>query len=231
MTNILYYILMPRSADIEFLTDVHYRQFVEILRESIKKYPSAIHAFCLMPTHYHLMIETEPSTLPEILKFCRKSDGSFYAEKSQVVAVEKNYRAADLTFYIHAVPYLAGGYTRQRTIIGTRSGASVASVWSLIQSLGTDGYTGIVKRCMYMTHWLKDQLAEIDGIETVIEPVINVLGIKPTGMTAERLAGKLRGRGYALSLFPGFLRITLMPHLSIVNLSRFLHVLEEEVSK
>jgi len=129
------------------------------------------------------------------------------------------------------VTYLAGGYTRQRTIIGTRSGASVAAVWSLIQSLGIEGYTDIVKRCMYMTHWLKDRIAEIEGIETVIEPVINVLGIKPTGMTPERLAEKLRNRGYALSLFPGFLRITLMPHLSIVNLSRFLHVLEEEAAK
>ncbi len=129
-----------------------------------------------------------------------------------------------------SVSYLAGGHTRQRTIVGTRSGAAVAAVWSLIMLYGRAGYTGIVKHCMDNTLWLKNRLQSMEGVETVIEPVINVLGIRPTRIQPETLADRLRGRGYALSLFPGFLRITLMPHLTREHLSLFLEVLQEEVT-
>ena len=128
-----------------------------------------------------------------------------------------------------SVSYLAGGHTRQRTIVGTRSGAAVAAVWGLITMYGRAGYTEIVQRCMGNTHWLRNELQAMEGVETVIEPIINVLGIRPTRIPLETLAGRLRGRGYALSLFPGFLRITLMPHLTREQLTRFLKVLQEEV--
>lgn len=128
------------------------------------------------------------------------------------------------------VSYLAGGHTRQRTIVGTRSGAAAAAVWALIEHHGRSGYAGIVKGCMENTYWLKDRLEAMDGVEPVIEPVINVLGIRPTRLPLEELVHRLRGRGYALSLFPGFLRITLMPHLTREHLTRFLDVLQEEVS-
>lgn len=129
------------------------------------------------------------------------------------------------------VTYLAGGHTRQRTILGTRSGASVAAIWSILQLHGFDGYTAIVRSCMENTLWVKKELDSLDSVEIVIEPVVNVLGIRPGKISAEILAEKLRRRGLALSLFPGFLRITLMPHLTRQHLSRFLEILQEEADR
>jgi len=126
------------------------------------------------------------------------------------------------------VSYLSGGHTRQRTIVGTRSGASVAAVWSLLMMLGFKGYSAVIKKCMHTTHWLKNQIETVEGIRIVMEPVINVLGIQPDRIPAEVLSARLRQRGFALSLFPGFLRISMMPHLSEEHLSRFLEVLQEE---
>jgi tyrosine decarboxylase / aspartate 1-decarboxylase len=129
------------------------------------------------------------------------------------------------------VAYLAGGKTRQRTIVGTRSGAAVAAVWATLQHLGLEGFTRTVRECMEQTHFLKNQIESRPGIETVIEPVMNVLGVRPTYCDPDELAGRLRQRGYALSQFPGFLRLTLMPHLSREHLERFLEVLQEELSR
>lgn len=127
------------------------------------------------------------------------------------------------------VSYLAGGKTRQRTIVGTRSGASVAAVWATLQHLGLDGFARTLRECMQQTYFLKERIDSLPGIETVIEPVMNVLGVRPTDCDSDELADRLRQRGYALSQFPGFLRITLMPHLSRGHLERFLEVLQEEL--
>ncbi len=127
------------------------------------------------------------------------------------------------------VSYLAGGKTRQRTIVGTRSGAVVAAVWSIVQHLGFEGFTEIVRECMQNTYFLKDRIDAIDGIVPVIPPVMNVLGIRPTRCSSDDLARRLRARGFALSLFPGFLRITLMPHVQQAHLENFLRVLQEEL--
>lgn len=127
------------------------------------------------------------------------------------------------------VSYLAGGKTRQRTIVGTRSGAAVAAVWAALQHLGLDGFSRTVRECMRQTYFLKERIDSMAGIETVIDPVMNVLGIRPTESSSDELAGRLRRRGYALSQFPGFLRVTLMPHLSRPHIEQFLDVLAEEL--
>ncbi|HKK65412.1 MAG TPA: hypothetical protein VJ967_06120, partial [Clostridia bacterium] len=59
----------------------------------------------------------------------------------------------------------------------------------------------------------------------------NVLGIRPIRDTPEKLSEALRARGFALSLFPGFLRVTLMPHLNQSHLENFLMVLEETLKE
>src|SRR6056297_1805456 len=129
------------------------------------------------------------------------------------------------------VSYLAGGKTRQRTIVGTRSGAAVAAVWASLQHIGFDGYRDTVRRCMQNTYFLKNRIDAMSGIETVIPPVMNVLGIRPSRGTAEKLAEGLRTRGFALSLFSGFLRITLMPHLNQSHLEIFLQVLQDTLKE
>ncbi|HOV62810.1 MAG TPA: tyrosine decarboxylase MfnA [Spirochaetia bacterium] len=127
------------------------------------------------------------------------------------------------------VSYLAGGRILQRTLVGTRSGASVAAVWAAVKRLGVEGYTEIVKRCMDTTLWFSDRLKRIPGIELVMEPVMNVVGIRSTTFSQGEFASAIRSRGWAVSLFPDFIRIVLMPHLTREVLDSFLTDLTEIV--
>jgi tyrosine decarboxylase/aspartate 1-decarboxylase len=129
------------------------------------------------------------------------------------------------------VTYLAGGKTKQQTMVGTRPGGAVAAVWAVLAHYGREGFVATVRDCMERTELLTGRLREIEGVETVIEPVINVVGIRPKWTEPERLAEALRTKGYALSLFSGFLRITVMPHLSRARIESFLSVLQETLAE
>jgi len=123
------------------------------------------------------------------------------------------------------IPYLAGGNTEQSTIIGTRSGTSIA-VWALLMHLGLDGYKTLVERCMSLTRKLVSGIERIDGISLVTEPVMNIVGIKSDGMDIRLVASKLRKNGWAVSLFQNHIRIVIMPHVRLLHIQEFLKDLE-----
>lgn len=126
----------------------------------------------------------------------------------------------------HRIPYLAGGETRQSTLVGTRSGSSVIAVWALLRHLGREGYREIVRRCMSLTDKLAEQIRRIDGVDLMVRPVTNVLGIKSDVIQVRQIAQKLRERGWAVSLFPHHIRIVVMPHISVEHIEDFLDDLE-----
>ena len=129
------------------------------------------------------------------------------------------------------VPYLAGGETEQATFVGTRSGASVIAVWTLLQHLGREGYRKIVKRCMCLTWKLAEEIRQIHWLDIMIEPTTNVVGIKSDVFDVKRIAGELRKRGWAVSLFPRHIRIVVMPHIREEHLESFLKDLRITVKK
>lgn len=127
------------------------------------------------------------------------------------------------------ITYLAGGETSQHTVVGTRSGASVASVWAVLQRLGRKGYVETVKRAMETTQWLVGEVRKIPGLSIVVEPTVNIIGITTSGGDVPDLVNRLRKRGWATSLFDGYLRIAVMPHLNRELLAPFLSTLAELV--
>jgi tyrosine decarboxylase/aspartate 1-decarboxylase len=110
------------------------------------------------------------------------------------------------------VPYLAGGEAEQSTILGTRSGASAIAVWALLKHLGRAGYRAVVERCLKLTWKLVKGIQRIDGLDIVTEPTLNVVGIKSETIDVRLIFQELRKCGWAVSLFPGFIRIVIMPH-------------------
>ncbi len=142
------------------------------------------------------------------------------------------FRDSDLQRPIeHRIPYLAGGETRQSTLVGTRSGGSVLAVWALLRHLGREGYRNIVQRCMTLTHKLADRIRQVDGVDLMVQPVTNILGIKSDVIQVRRIAQELRERGWAVSLFPRHIRIVVMPHISAEHIESFLNDLEVVVKK
>ncbi len=129
------------------------------------------------------------------------------------------------------VGYLSGGLTRLTTLTGTRPGASVAAVWAVLNKLGRSGYVALVKEAMTLTLWLAEKLVNIEGIRLVRPPELNVLGFYHERISADALNSRLRQRGWALSLWPGFLRIVVMPHVRRDHLRRFLKCLEDEIQR
>jgi len=129
------------------------------------------------------------------------------------------------------VPYLSGGQTEQSTIIGTRLGASSIAVWALLMNLGKEGYKKVVRCCLNLTMQLVKGIEQIDGIDVVTEPVMNVVGIKSDVMAVEAIAQKLRQKGWAISLFSNYLRLVVMPHVTTSHIERFLKDLKEIMEK
>ncbi len=120
------------------------------------------------------------------------------------------------------VPYLSGGEIQQDTLVGTRSGASIIAVWALMKHLGTKGYEKIVDRCMKLAARLATEIPRIDGMDVVIKPVTNIVGLKSASLDIREVARRLRLREWAVSLFPEHIRIVVMPHVDQRHITAFL---------
>jgi tyrosine decarboxylase/aspartate 1-decarboxylase len=123
------------------------------------------------------------------------------------------------------VPYLYRE-TKESTLLGTRSGASAVAVWALMMYLGKAGYSATVKRCLGLTWKLVNGIQLIDGLDVVTEPTMNVVGIKSDTTDVHLISNELRKLGWAVSLFPEYLRVIVMPHTKTSHIKRFLDDLQ-----
>jgi tyrosine decarboxylase/aspartate 1-decarboxylase len=124
------------------------------------------------------------------------------------------------------ISYLAGGEAKHASIVGTRSGASVIAVWSLLKHLGRDGYKRIVKRCIRLTWRLADEIQNIQGLEIMTEPTMNIVGLTSHTLNIKRVAEELRRKGWAVALFPRHIRIVIMPYVQERHVNKFLEDLK-----
>lgn len=142
------------------------------------------------------------------------------------------FRNADVKKLItRHVSYLAGGETDQATLVGTRSGASAITVWALLKHLGIEGYKKIVKRCMNLTLKLTRGISQINGLDIVTKPTLNIIGLKSNTFNIRKVAYELRLRGWAVSLFPKHIRIVVMPHIHRRHVEMLLEDLREIADK
>jgi len=129
------------------------------------------------------------------------------------------------------VSYLAGGETEQATFAGTRSGASVIAVWALLKHFGKESYKRIVRSCMRLTWKLAREIQNINGLDIVTEPTMNIVGRKSGIFDIRRIAQELRLRKWAVSLFPNHIRIVVMPHVKWQHIEEFLEDLKNVVNE
>ncbi len=95
---------------------------------------------------------------------------------SQIPAGCILFREDDEKYISVKTPYLL--CESQNTILGTRPGASAASVWAILKYLGKDGLRKIVKRCMRNTEIFVRFLKKSDLFELVTEPQMNIVGFR-----------------------------------------------------
>jgi tyrosine decarboxylase / aspartate 1-decarboxylase len=118
-------------------------------------------------------------------------------------------------------PYLTE--ERQSTLVGTRTGASSAATWALINYLGKEGYKKVSKQCMDTTEILYRGLIE-SGYDVVTEPELNIVAFRSDEMSVDELADRLEKFGWAVSIssYPKAIRVIVMPHVKEEHVKLFL---------
>ncbi len=92
---------------------------MDYVREAHEKYAGAIHAYCLMVNHYHLLLETPLGNLSKIMHFINTSYtvhfnkhnsrvGHLFQGRFKAILVEADSYAQELSRYIHLNPVRAG---------------------------------------------------------------------------------------------------------------------------
>jgi tyrosine decarboxylase/aspartate 1-decarboxylase len=133
----------------------------------------------------------------------------------------------DSTYLAHIkteTPYLTED--AQYTFVGTRSGASAAATWAVFETLGREGFTKTVNRCLRLTNLLSAGLKS-QGFKLVTEPTLNIVAFRcPNSKLMTKL---LRQRGWFVSYVPLFdcARAIVMPHAKKGHINDFLEVLSE----
>ncbi|MGZ4932654.1 MAG: tyrosine decarboxylase MfnA [Halobacteriota archaeon] len=117
-------------------------------------------------------------------------------------------------------------YSVERSMTGTRGGASVAATLAVLEHLGVQGYRNVVRKCMRLTNLCVEEAAEF-GVYPVIPPVMNIVAFKLPRLP--QLALGLTARGWRISVMGGALRIVIMPHINETMILEFISDLKELV--
>jgi REP element-mobilizing transposase RayT len=93
-------------------------KFLDYLASATERYNAAVHAFCLMDNHYHLLLETPSANLPQIMRHIngayttyfnikRGRSGHLFQGRYKAILVDRDTYAKELSRYIHLNPVRA----------------------------------------------------------------------------------------------------------------------------
>jgi putative transposase len=102
-----------------FIDKADFQQFIDLLQETAELFNVNVAAFCLMPTHYHLMVQTPAANLSRCMRhlngvYTQKynvmhgSDGTLFRGRYKSILVDADSYVLQLVRYIHRNPLKAG---------------------------------------------------------------------------------------------------------------------------
>jgi putative transposase len=108
-----------RRRESIFLGGDDYLRFLQVLQEGSLMWNVRIAAFCLMPNHYHLLVQTPDGNLSRFMRHvdgvytqcfnrAHKFDGSLFRGRYKAMVVEAERYLLELVRYIHRNPVRAG---------------------------------------------------------------------------------------------------------------------------
>lgn len=111
------YYTTAKAVDNELLfrDDADYAYFIEMLRSRKEKYNFILYAFCLLPGHYHLLMETKDKNISKIMQAINTSYSLYFNNKYHrqghllqgrfgMKAMEKDPSLLEATCHIHLNP-------------------------------------------------------------------------------------------------------------------------------
>ena len=107
-----------RGQDL-FVDKADYQQFIDLLQEITDLFNINVAAYCLMPTHYHLMLQTPDANLSRCMRhlngiytqrynFSHSCDGTLFRGRYKSILVDADNYVLQLVRYIHRNPLKAG---------------------------------------------------------------------------------------------------------------------------
>jgi putative transposase len=107
-----------RGQDL-FVDKADYQQFIDLLQEITDLLNVNVAAYCLMPTHYHLMLQTPDANLPRCMRHLNgvytqrynvshSCDGTLFRGRYKSILVDADNYVLQLVRYIHRNPLKAG---------------------------------------------------------------------------------------------------------------------------
>ncbi|MGO9121984.1 MAG: transposase [Desulfomonilaceae bacterium] len=118
-----------------------YLRFLDLLRQASVMWTVRIAGFCLMPNHYHLLVQTPRSNLSRFMRHvdgvytqrfnrAHNSDGSLFRGRYKAILVEADTYLLSLLKYIHRNPLRAGIVSRlDRYAWSSHKGYLSSSSW------------------------------------------------------------------------------------------------------
>lgn len=104
-----------RGRQVTFPSDDAYQAFLQTLEEAVQRFTIEIHAFCLMPNHYHLLIKTPLANLSRAMRHIdgiytqrhnrlTGTDGPLFRGRYKAIVVDADEYLLSLSRYIHRNP-------------------------------------------------------------------------------------------------------------------------------
>lgn len=107
-----------RRKETVFFSDGDYRKFLSLLGDVTDLFAAEIHAYSLMPNHYHLLICTPNGNISRIMRHLNgvytqyintkyKTEGSLFRGRFKSILINDEEYLLELVRYIHRNPYKA----------------------------------------------------------------------------------------------------------------------------
>ena len=121
-------------------------------------------------------------------------------------------------------PYISSN--KQAGLLATRSGGPVAAAYAVSKYLGKEGYKNIIKECIETTKYTEKRIRNL-GLDLVVKPTMNVLGIKLKNPS--EVVMKLTNLGWKVNKMERLsaIRIVIMPQISKDIIEDFIPNLEK----
>jgi len=121
-------------------------------------------------------------------------------------------------------PYISSN--KQAGLLATRSGGPVAAAYAVSKYLGKEGYKKLIKECMSTTDYTEKKIRNL-GLNLVVKPTMNVLGVKLKNPSA--VVKKLTMFGWKVNKMERLsaIRIVLMPQITKEIIDDFIPDLEK----
>ena len=111
-----YYHIMNRGRQAIFHDEAYFQAFLQTLSEFHERLGLAIHAYCLMTNHFHLLVKTPERNLQRAMRHI----GGVYTQRYKAILVNVDEYLLHPSRYIHRNPL--GGDATAAFLIGSDTG-------------------------------------------------------------------------------------------------------------